>query len=137
MIGFQAEVTYLMQYGIARFLDDVQNRASVNTLDAAPQSVRGFVAGLDRASNPTGNFVTAHPQFYGDVKMEVHGLGAGDFNLPDAMQQISAETKKRGVKNIPWIEEDNRPRPEIKGMDELYEIDLYGREPPRIPADRA
>ena len=32
MIGFQAEVTYLLQYGIARFLDDVQTRASVNTL---------------------------------------------------------------------------------------------------------
>jgi len=32
MIGFQAEATYLMQYGIARFFDDVQNRANVNTL---------------------------------------------------------------------------------------------------------
>jgi hypothetical protein len=127
MIGFQAEVTYLMQYGIARFLDDVQNRASVNTLMLHCIPFEASWAGLDRASNPAGNFVTAHPQYYGDVKMEVHGLGAGDFNLPDAMQQISAETKKRGVKIIPWMEEDNRPRPEIKGMDELYEIDLYGR----------
>jgi hypothetical protein len=127
MIGFQAEVTYLMQYGIARFLDDVQNRASVNTLMLHCNPFEASWAGLDRASNPTGNFVTAHPQFYGDVKMEVHGLGAGDFSLPDAMQQISAETKKRGVKIIPWMEEDNRPRPEIKGMDGLYEIDLYGR----------
>jgi hypothetical protein len=127
MIGFQAEVTYLMQYGIARFLDDVQNRASVNTLMLHCNPFDASWAGLDRASNPTGNFVTAHPQYYGDVKMEPHGLGAGDFNLPDAMQQITAETKKRGVKIIPWMEEDNRARPQIKGMDELYEIDLYGR----------
>jgi hypothetical protein len=127
MIGFQAEATYLMQYGIARFLDDVQNRASVNTLMLHCNPFEASWAGLDRASNPTGNFVTAHPQYYHDIKMEPHGLGAGDFNLPDAMQQITAETKKRGVKIIPWMEEDNRPRPEIKGMDELYEIDLYGR----------
>jgi hypothetical protein len=32
MIGFQVEVTYLLQYGIVKFLDDVQTRASVNTL---------------------------------------------------------------------------------------------------------
>ena len=25
------------------------------------------------------------------------------------------------------MEEDNRPRPPITGMDELYEVDLYGR----------
>ena len=59
--------------------------------------------------------------------MKPQGLGAGDFDLPDAMQKISAETKKRGVKIIPWMEEDNRARPAIKGMDELYEVDLHGR----------
>jgi hypothetical protein len=127
MIGFQAEVTYLLQYGIARFLDDVQNRAGVNTLMLHCNPFQASWAGLDRAGNSAGNFVTAHPQYYRDVKMEPHGLNAGDFDLPDAMQRIGAETKKRGVKIIPWMEEDNRPRPEIKGMDELYEKDLYGR----------
>jgi hypothetical protein len=127
MIGFQAEVNYLLQYGIAQFLDDVQNRASVNTLMLHCNTFEPSWAGLDRASNPLGNFVTAHPQYYRDVKMQVQGLGPGDFNLPDAMQKITAETKKRGVKIIPWMEEDNRPRPAIKGMDALYEVDLYGR----------
>ncbi len=127
MIGFQAEVTYLLQYGIARFLDDVQNRAGVNTLMLHCNPFEASWAGLDRATNAAGNFVTAHPQYYRDVKMEPHGLKQGDFDLPDAMQRISAETKKRGVKIIPWMEEDNRPRPQIKGMDELYEVDLYGR----------
>ena len=127
MIGFQAEVTYLLQYGIARFLDDVQKRAGVNTLMLHCNPFEASWAGLDRARNPAGNFVTAHPQYYRDVKMEPHGLNPGDFDLPDAMRQISAETKKRGVKIIPWMEEDNRPRPPIKGMEELYEVDLYGR----------
>jgi len=127
MVGFQVEVTYLLQYGIARFLDDVQERASVNTLMLHGNPFEASWAGLDRASNPVGNFATAHPQYYRDIKMKPQALGPGDLNLPDAMQKITAETKKRGVKIIPWMEEDNRARPLIKGMDELYEVDLYGR----------
>jgi hypothetical protein len=127
MIGFQAEVTYVLQYGVARFLDDIQSRASVNTLMLHCDPFEASWAGLDRSGNPAGNFATAHPQYYRDVKMKPQGLGTGDFDLPDAMQKISAETKKRGVRIIPWMEEDNRARPEIKGMDELYEVDLYGR----------
>jgi hypothetical protein len=127
MIGFQAEVTYLLQYGIVKFLDDVQTRASVNTLMLHANPFEASWAGLDKATNPVGNFATAHPQYYRDIKMQAQALGTGDFNLPDAMRQITAETKKRGVKVIPWMEEDNRARPPIKGMDELYEVDLYGR----------
>jgi hypothetical protein len=119
MIGFQAEVTYVLQYGIARFLDDVQARAAVNTL---------FLhANTFEASQPGGNFATAHPEFYRDIAMKPQALGAGDFNLPEAMQKITAETKKRGVGIYPWMEEDNRAPPRIMGMDRLYEIDLYGR----------
>jgi hypothetical protein len=119
-IGFQAEVTYVLQYGISRFLDDIQTRANVNAilLHADP---------FAPAKSPAGNFATAHPQYYGDISMKPQPLGAGDFNLPDAMQKISAETKKRNVKIYPWMEEDNRARPNINGFDQLYEIDLYGR----------
>ena len=113
MIGFQAEVPYLLEYGIVQFLDDVQARASVNT--------DPFEASSD------GNFATAHPEFYQDVGMKPQGLVTGDFNLPDAMQKITAETKKRGMKVFPWMEEDNRAPPRIAGFDQLYEIDLYGR----------
>ena len=127
MIGFQAEVAYVMQYGIARFLDDVQNRASVNTLFLHCNLFEPSWAGLDRASNPLGNFAAAHPEYYSNVSMKPQGLGQGDFDLPDAMAKITAETKRRGVKIYPWMEEDNRARPRIKGMDGLYEIDLYGR----------
>jgi hypothetical protein len=127
MIGFQAEVTYLLQYGIARFLDDVQSRASVNTLMLHCNPFEASWNGLDRSANPAGNFVTAHPQYYRDVKMQPQSPGPVDFDLPDAMRKIRAETQQRGVKIFAWMEEDNRPRPEIKGMDELYEVDLHGR----------
>jgi hypothetical protein len=40
--------------------------------------------------------------------MQPRALAPADFNLPDAMAKITAETKKRGVKIIPWMEEDNR-----------------------------
>ena len=127
MIGFQAESSYLLQYGIGRFLDDVQARANVNTLFLHTNLFDASWAGLDKAANPTGNFATAHPQYYPDVYMKPQGLGPGDPNLPDTMQKITAETRKRGMRIFPWMEEDNRPPPKIKGMDQLYEIDLYGR----------
>ncbi len=127
MIGFQAEVTYLMQYGITKFLDDVQARASVNTLFLHAGTFEASWAGLNQATSPNGNFATAHPQYYRDIAMKPQPLAAGDFNLPDAMQQITAETRKRGVKVYPWMEEDNRAPAKIAGMDQLYEIDLYGR----------
>jgi hypothetical protein len=127
MVGFQAEVTYVIEYGIGRFLDDVQTRASVNTLFLHSNPFEPSWAGLDRAVNPAGNFATAHPQYYPDVHMKPQGLSAGDFDLPGAMEKITAETRKRGVKIFSWMEEDNRPPPKIKGMDQLYEIDLYGR----------
>jgi hypothetical protein len=127
MIGFQAEVPYLLQYGIARFLDDIQTRASVNTLLLHSSLYEASWAGLDRAANPTGNFATAHPQYYRDVYMKPQSLSPGDFDLPDAMQQITAETRKRGLKIFAWMEEDNRPPQKIKDLDQLYEVDLHGR----------
>jgi hypothetical protein len=127
MIGFQAEVNYLLQYGINRFLDDVQTRASVNAIFLHSNLYEASWAGLDRAANPLGNFAAAHPEYYPDVFMKPQGLAPGDFDLPDAMQKITAETRKRGVKVFSWMEEDNRAPLKIKGMDRLYEIDLYGR----------
>ncbi|HVS50710.1 MAG TPA: twin-arginine translocation signal domain-containing protein [Opitutaceae bacterium] len=127
MIGFQAEVAYVLQYGVARFLDDIQARASVNTLFLHAVPFEASWAGLDPAKNPAGNFATAHPQFYREVFMKPQALAPGDFNLPDALEKITVETKKRGMKVMPWMEEDNRPPPKIQGMDQLYEVDLHGR----------
>jgi hypothetical protein len=127
MVGFQAEIAYVLQYGIRRFLDDIQTRAGVNTLFLHANPFAPSWDGLDRATNPLGNFTAAHPEFYSDVLMKPQKPGAADFNLPDAMQRITAETQNRGVKIFPWMEEDNRARPMIKGMDQLYEVDLYGR----------
>jgi hypothetical protein len=126
LIGIQVEVNSLGN-NLVQFLDDVQTRASVNTLMMHCVPFEASWAGVDRASNPLGNFATAHAQYYGDIKMKPQALGPGDFNLPDAFQKIGDETKKRGMKIIPWMEEDNRARPQIKGFDELYEVDLYGR----------
>lgn len=118
MIGFQAEESYLRSYGVERFLDDIQNRAAVNTL-----MLRTV---LFEPSNPGNEFATAHPQYYGNVLMKPQPLGASDHNLPESMRKITAETKKRGMRIVCWMQEDNRTKPNIKGMDQLYEIDLHG-----------
>jgi hypothetical protein len=127
LIGFQAEVTYVLQYGVARFLDDIQARANVNTLLLHAVPFEASWAGLDKSANPVGNFATAHPELYRDIGMKPQPLAAGDFDLPEAMNKITAETRKRGIKIFPWMEEDNRPPPKIKGLDQLYEVDLHGR----------
>lgn len=127
MIGFQAEINYVLQYGVARFLDDVQTRASVNTLHLHVSPFEASWAGLDRAKNPAGNFATAYPQYFQKVGMKPEPLGPDDFRLAAGMSKITAETKKRGVRVFTWMQEDNRAQPRIKGMDELYEVDLHGR----------
>ena len=127
MVGFQVEVPYILRYGVNRFLDDVQTRASVNTLFLHGSPYDASWAGLDKAQHPLGNFAAAHPEYYKDVYMQPQGLGPGDFDLPAAMAQISAETRRRGMKIFSWVEEDNRPPLKAKGMDHLYEIDLHGR----------
>ena len=132
LIGIQVEVNSL-QNNLVKFLDDVQSRSSVNTLMMHCVPFEASWAGLDKTANPLGNFATAHPQFYRDINMTPKPLGTTDFNLPDEFQKIREETKKRGMKIIPWMEEDNRARPSIKGFDSLYEIDLYGRRTAKHP----
>ncbi len=127
LIGFQAEVTYLMSYGIARFLDDVQNRASVNAVFLHSNLYDASWNGMDRGANPAGAFATAHPQYYRDIFMQPRGLVQGDFDMPGAMAKITAESRKRGIQIFGWMEEDNRAPLRIKGMDQLYEVDLHGR----------
>jgi hypothetical protein len=127
LIGFQAEVPYLMQFGIERFLDDVQTRASVNALFLHGNLYNASWSGLDRSSHPTGKFAAANPQFYRDVGMQPRGLAPGDFDFPGAMHAITAACRKRGMKIFSWVIEDNRDKLPIEGMDRLYEVDLHGR----------
>lgn len=126
LIGFQADVGYVMQFGVVPFLDDIQARASVNTLVMRSHPFAPSWVGIDRAGNPEGNFAAAHPQYYQNLPMKPRALGLGDFDLPDAMGKIKAEIKKRGMRLVAWMQEDNAARPAIKGMDQLYEVGLDG-----------
>ena len=54
LIGFQAEVPYLMQFGIERFLDDVQTRAGVNALFLHGNLYNASWNGLDKSSAQQG-----------------------------------------------------------------------------------
>jgi len=122
LIGFQAEVPYLLEYGIEKFLDDVQTRASVNAV-----FLHANMYAPSRAPGRSGEFATAHPEYYRDIGMTPGPLGEGDPNLPEAMARIREACRPRGVKIFSWVIEDNRAQPQIKGMDRLYEVDLHGR----------
>ena len=84
-------------------------------------------AGLDQAKDPWEISRPPIPNTHRDIAVQPQGLGPGDFDLPAAMAQITAETRKRGIKIFSWVVEDNRPPLKVKGMDRLYEIDLHGR----------
>ena len=53
-------------------LFDIQNRANVNTLTMRCTPFEASWAGLDKATSPEGNFATAHPQYYRDIRMKPH-----------------------------------------------------------------
>jgi hypothetical protein len=101
MIGFQVEVTYLLQYGIARFLDDVQTRASVNTLMLHGNPFEASWAGLDRAANPAGNFATAHPQYYRDIKMQAQALARATSTFPTRCRRSPPKPKNAASRSSP------------------------------------
>ena len=52
MIGFQAESSYLLHYGIARFLDDVQTRASVRSASTEALAFPVSTASASASSAP-------------------------------------------------------------------------------------
>ncbi len=127
LVGFQAEVPYVIGFGVERFLDDVQSRAAVNALFLHGDLYNASWNGVDKASHPAGKFAAANPQYYRDVAMDPQGLGPGDFDFPKAMHAITSAARRRGMKIFSWVIEDNRAQLPIEGMDRLYEVDLHGR----------
>ncbi len=139
MIGFQAEVAYVLQYGIARFLDDVQTRASVNTLILHGTPFEASWAGLDKAASPPRQLRHRPPAVLPRHQNAAATPRIRRLQSPRPPCRRSPPRPKNAVsKSSPWMEEDNRPRPEIKGMEDLYEVDLYDRRTkapiPAVPA---
>jgi len=134
MIGIQAGVATLAKMGIGPFLDDIQKRGAVNTLFLFSFTYIPKRTGIEFPNFHGGNFATVHPEYYKDIQMKPENLRSPDFGDIDFIAKIIPEAKKRGIRVFPWVLEDSRRPTYIVGMEQLYEIDLYGRRATGHPA---
>lgn len=137
MIGIQAGVANLAKMGIGAFLDDIQKRGAVNTLFLYSFTYIPERIGIRGTKVPDfhgGNFATVRPKYYKDIRMKPENLRSPDFGDIDFIAKVLPEAKKRGIRVFPWVIEDNHRPTYIEGMEQLYEIDLYGRRATGHPA---
>ncbi len=137
IIAIQLDSIGPVDEGIERVLDEIEQRASVNTLmidslwfspevtaqALAKSDARGHV----RESNSKligGRMGFVHPQFYKDTGLDLKSLAPAP-GVPDILAELSAAAKKRGMRVIPIIKDDvpdNAP-----GREKLLEYDFNGQ----------
>jgi hypothetical protein len=137
IIAIQLDSVGLVDEGVERVLDEVQQRASVNTLmiDSlwfSPEVTAQALSKLEtrghtrdpRSKLIGGRMGFVRPQFYRDTGLELKSL-APARGVPDILAELSAAAKKRGLRVIPIIKDDvpdNAP-----GRERLLEYDFNGQ----------
>jgi len=134
MIGLQTGVGTFAGPAMLPFLDDIQSRAYVNTLFPFMFTYIASRVGPHIKNFHGGDYATVHTQYYKDIHLNPATLRAPEFGNVDFLAVLIPEAKKRNMKIYPYILEDNRRPMYVEGMDQLYEIDLYGRRATRHPA---
>ncbi|HEV2663587.1 MAG TPA: hypothetical protein VG324_01665 [Blastocatellia bacterium] len=138
IIAIQLDSIGPVDEGIERVLDEVQQRASVNTLmiDAlwfspevtAQELAKSDARGHTRDPNSKligGRMGFVHTQFYKDTGLDLKSL-APSPGAPDILAELSAAAKKRGIRVIPIIK-DSLPE-EAPGIEKLREYDFNGQQ---------
>lgn len=138
IIAIQLDSIAPVDEGIERVLDEVQQRASVNTLMidslwfspevTAEALAKSNLRGHTRDPNSKligGRMGFVHPQFYRDTGLDLRPL-APARGVPDILAGLSAAAKKRGMRIIPIIK-DYLPE-EAPGIEKLREFDFNGQQ---------
>ncbi len=132
MVGIQIGAGVLAQ-NQERVLDDIQQRAGVNTLFPFIYSHISTWAGMPAAGYRGGNFSVPHMQYYKDTLLTYEDMRAPEFGNLDLLANLIPAARRRGMKTFAWIIEDN-VRPPVAHWESLYEIDFHGRRTDRHPA---
>ena len=137
IIAIQLDSIAPVDEGVERVLDEVQQRASVNTLmiDAfwfSPEVTAEALAKMETRGHTRdpnskligGRMGFVHPQYYKDTGLDLkqHAPAPG---APDILAELSAAAKKRGMRVIPIVKDDvpdNAP-----GREKLLEYDFNGQ----------
>ena len=137
MIGMQVGAVSFVDEGTGKVLDELQQRAHVNTLFLAVFTYGRGIAGRQVPGQPLpdhgkqqydldfhgGNYATPHPQYYRNTVLR--DTRAPDHGNLDILESVLPEAKKRGLRTICWLEDVWRA--DVPNLDKVREKDLHGR----------
>ena len=137
MIGIQVGAVSFVDEGTEQVLDNLQERARVNTLFLAVFTYGRGIAGRQIPGQPLpdhgkqeydlkfhgGNFATPQPEFYKNTVLKE--TRAPDHGNLDILAEVLPATRNRGMKVICWLEDVFRA--DLPNIEKLQERDLHGR----------
>jgi len=137
MIGIQVGAVSFVDEGTDQVLDNLQERACVNTLFLAVFTYGRGIAGRQIPGQPLpdhgrqeydlnfhgGNFATPHAEFYKNTALKE--TRAPDHGNLDILAEVLPAARKRGMKVICWLEDVFRS--DLPNIEKLQERDLHGR----------
>lgn len=141
-VAIQVGAVSFVDEGVSQVLDTLQEKGGVNALFlATPTWTRG-TGGRQIPGAPLpdhgvqehdldwrgGNYATVHPQFYGGTVLGAAGR-APEHPGWDIFEAVLPEARRRGMKNIAWIEESSYAQ-ELRNyanFPKCLEVDPFGR----------
>jgi len=137
MIGIQVGAVSFVDEGTDQVLDNLQERACVNTLFLAVFTYGRGIAGRQIPGQPLpdhgrqeydlnfhgGNFAAPHAEFYKNTALKE--TRAPDHGNLDILAEVLPAARKRGMKVICWLEDVFRS--DLPNIEKLQERDLHGR----------
>ena len=137
MIGIQVGAVSFVDEGTEQVLDNLQERARVNTLFLAVFTYGRGIAGRQIPGQPLpdhgkqeydlnfhgGNFATPHAEFYNNTVLKE--TRAPDHGNLDILAEVLPAARKRGMRVICWLEDVFRT--DLPNIEKLQERDLHGR----------
>jgi hypothetical protein len=141
-VAIQINATSFMDEGIQPVLDNLQNRAGVNSLLlATPAWTRG-VGGRVTPGHPIpdhggqeydfdwwgGNYARANAQFYGNTMLGTPPR-APEYPDFDLLGDVIPAAKARGMQSYAWIDESSYIQAvrDIPNMPKVLEVDVWNR----------
>src|ERR1022692_3397703 len=118
MIGIQVGAVSFVDEGVEQVLDEFQQDASINTLFVATFTYGRGIAGRQVPGQPLpdhgkqaydtdtfkgGSYTHTHPEYYRDTVLK--DFRAPDLGEFDVLASVLPAARKRGLKNICWVEE--------------------------------
>ena len=136
LVGIQIPAVSFVDEGVNKVLDILQEKGQVNTLFLTVFTYSGGAGGRQISGFPYpghgkqeetfsfhgGNFATPHARFYKNTVLK--DTKAPDFGNLDILEMVLPETKKRGMKVMPYLYDIWRR--DTPNIDKLQEIDLDG-----------